>query len=277
MTDLDKLNLAYYSLKQQIEFKPKIALVCGTGLGKLAELIEGFKAIPYESIEGMPISTVDGHAGRFVFGYVRGVPVVIMQGRVHLYEVYSSQDSVLPIRLMKLMGAEYLFLSNAAGGITYLDVGTIVLLKDQISQMVPSPLIGPNIDALGTRFPSMSEIYDKHLRDIVKQSAKELNMDIKEGVYMQFGGPQYETPAEIRMAKILGADVVGMSTCNEAIAGAHMGMKIIGASVVSNPAAGLGDVPLDHTHVKETMHKEVQNLAKLAGKVIEKIKLENKW
>ena len=277
MEDIEKLNLAFYSLRQKTDFIPKIALVCGTGLGKLAELIDGFQAIPYEQIEGMPISTVDGHAGRFVFGYVRGVPVVIMQGRVHMYEGYSSQDSVLPIRLMKLMGAEYLFLSNAAGGITYLDVGTLVLLTDQISQMVPSPLIGPNIDALGTRFPSMSEIYDKHLREVVKQSAKALGIDLKEGVYMQFGGPQYETPAEIRMAKLLGADVVGMSTCNEAIAGVHMGMKVIGVSCVSNPAAGLGDIPLDHQHVKETMHNEVQNLAKLAGKVIEMLKIENKW
>jgi len=253
MTDIEKLNLAFYSLIQDLQ------------------------AIPYEKIEGMPISTVDGHAGRFVFGYVRGVPVVIMQGRVHLYEGYTSTDSVLPIRLMKLMGAEYLFLSNAAGGITYLDVGTLVLIKDQISQMVPSPLRGPNMDALGTRFPSMSEIYDKHLRDIAKDCAKKLNIDIKEGVYLQFGGPQYETPAEIRMAKILGADVVGMSTCTEAIAGAHMGMKILGVSCVSNPAAGLGDIPLDHMHVKETMHKEVQKLAVLAGQVIQKLKEENKW
>ncbi len=273
----EKLNLAYYSLKRQIDFEPKIALVCGTGLGKLAELIEGFTAIPYESIAGMPVSTVDGHAGRYVFGYVRGVPVVIMQGRVHLYEGYSSVESVMPIRLMKLMGAKYLMLSNAAGGITYTEPGTLVLIKDQISQMVPSPLIGPNIEAFGERFPDMSHIYDEHLMDLTREAAKELGIDLKEGIYMQFGGPQYETPAEIRMAKLLGADVVGMSTCTEAIAANHMGMKIIGVSCVSNPAAGLSQEPLSHKHVKDTMHEKVYNLAKLAATVIEKIRDEEKW
>ncbi len=277
MNAYEKLNLAYYSMRQKTDFKPKVAIVCGTGLGKLAELIEGFQAISYTEIEGMPISTVEGHAGRFVLGKVRGVEVIIMQGRVHLYEGYSATDSVLPIRLMKLLGAEILMLSNAAGGITYTNAGDLVLLTDQISQMVPSPLIGPNISQLGVRFPDMSHIYDEHLRELALDAAKELGIDLKQGVYMQFGGPQYESPAEIRMAKMLGADVVGMSTAIEAIAAVHMGMKVIGVSCVSNPAAGLSDQPLSHEHVKEAMHEKVFNLAKLAAQVIEKIKEEKKW
>ena len=277
MNTVEKLNLAFYSLKQQIDFVPKIAIVCGTGLGKLAELIEDKKAVPYFNIEGMPISTVDGHAGRFVFGYARGIPVVVMQGRVHMYEGYSSQDAVMPIRLMKMMGAEILMLSNAAGGISYTEMGTIMLIKDQISSLVPSPLIGPNIESLGVRFPDMSNIYDKHLRDIVKEASKELNIPIEEGVYMQFMGPQYETPAEVQMAKKLGADAVGMSTGNEAIAAVHMGMKVVGISCISNGAAGITDEPLDHLKVKENMHIAVDKVGKLAGLVLEKIKREYKW
>ncbi|MCR4875052.1 MAG: purine-nucleoside phosphorylase [Clostridia bacterium] len=277
MNTIEKLNNAFNSLKEQIDFTPKIAIVCGTGLGKLAELIDGFRAIAYENISCMPISTVDGHAGRFIFGYVRGVPVVIMQGRVHIYEGYTPSDSVLPIRLMKLMGAEILMLSNASGGISYLEPGTLMLITDQISQMVPSPLVGPNIGSLGVRFPDMSHIYDEHLCQLVRDTAKDIGIDLKEGIYMQFGGPQYESPAEIRMAKLLGADAVGMSTCTEAIAAVHMGMKVIGVSCIANPAAGLSDEPLDHNHVKETMHNKVQNLALLAANVIERIKKEQKW
>ena len=277
MDNIEKLNLAYYSLRRQTDFVPKIAIVCGTGLGRLAELIQNKTFVSYNDIEGMPISTVDGHAGRFVFGYARGIPVVVMQGRVHMYEGYSSQDSVMPIRLMKLMGAEILMLSNAAGGITYTEMGTIMLIRDQIGCMVPSPLLGPNFEALGPRFPDMSEIYDKRLREIVKEAAKEMNVDLKEGVYMQFLGPQYESPAEVQMAKILGADAVGMSTCNEAIAANHMGMKVVGVSCISNGAAGITNEKLDHISVKENMHIAVDKVEKLAGVVLEKIKREYKW
>jgi len=277
MNTQTKLELAYQSLRKQTSFTPKIAMVCGTGLGKLAELVEDFRAIPYDRIEGMPISTVEGHTGRFVFGYIRGVPVVIMQGRVHLYEGYTPQEAVMPIRLMKMIGAQYLFLSNAAGGITYLDAGTLVLITDQISQMVESPLVGRNIDTLGVRFPDMTHIYDEHLQMLTKKAAKKIGIELKEGVYMQFGGPQYETPAEIRMAKLMGADVVGMSTCNEAIAAKHMGMKIIGVSCVSNAAAGLSNKELNHWEVKETMHQKVQSLAALAAQVVEDLKEEQRW
>ena len=277
MNDIEKLELAYNSLKKQIDFAPKIAIVCGTGLGRLADLIQDKVCVPYENINGMPISTVDGHAGQFVFGFARGIPVVVMQGRVHIYEGYTPQDSVLPIRLMGLMGAKILMLSNAAGGITWSTPGTVMLIKDQIACMVPSPLIGPNFDKLGTRFPDMSNIYDEHLRELAREAAKDLGVDLKEGVYMQFMGPQYESPAEVQLAKKLGADAVGMSTCGEAIAANHMGMKVIGVSCISNGAAGITKDKLDHITVKENMHLAVDKVGKLAGAVLEKIKREYKW
>ena len=277
MNDIEKLELAYNSLKKQIDFAPKIAIVCGTGLGRLADLIQDKVCVPYENINGMPISTVDGHAGQFVFGFARGIPVVVMQGRVHIYEGYTPQDSVLPIRLMGLMGAKILMLSNAAGGITWSEPGTVMLIKDQIACMVPSPLIGPNFDKLGTRFPDMSNIYDEHLRELAREAAKDLGVDLKEGVYMQFMGPQYESPAEVQLAKKLGADAVGMSTCGEAIAANHMGMKVIGVSCISNGAAGITKDKLDHITVKENMHLAVDKVGKLAGAVLEKIKREYKW
>ena len=230
MNDIEKFNLALYSLKQQIDFTPKIAIVSGSGLGKLVNVLDSKIDLPYGSIEGMPKSTVPGHDGAYAFGYANGVPCVVMRGRVHLYEGYSPQDAVMPIRLMKMMGAEILIITNASGGITFRQPGTIMLIKDQIGSLVASPLRGENFDFLGPRFPDMSHPYDAELSKIAKDVAKDMGIDLKEGVYMQFGGPQYETPAEIRMAKLLGADVVGMSTCTEAIAANHMGMKIIGVS-----------------------------------------------
>ena len=277
MNTNEKLQLAYNSLRKQIDLVPKIAIVCGTGLGGIAGEIQEKTIIPYEQIAGMPISTIEGHAGNFIFGYSNEVPIVVMQGRVHMYEGYTAQDAVLPIRLMKMLGTEIIIISNASGGITWAKPGTIMLIKDQISSMVPSPLIGPNINELGPRFPDMSEIYNEHLREIVKEAAKELNMDIKEGVYMQFMGPQYESPAEIQLAKTLGADAVGMSTCIEAIAANHMGMKIIGISCISNGAAGITKEKLDHISVKNNMHLATKGIAGLVSLVIEKIKRENKW
>ena len=277
MNDIEKLNLAMYSLKKQIEYEPKIAIVSGSGLGKLANVIENAQRLSYEKIEGMPKSTVPGHDGEFVFGLAKGVPCVVMRGRVHLYEGYSPQDAVMPIRLMKMLGAEILIITNASGGITFRDPGTIMLINDQISQMVPSPLRGENFDNLGPRFPDMSQAYDKELSQIAKDVAKDMGIDLKEGVYMQFGGPQYETPAEIRMAKLLGADAVGMSTCNEVIAARHMGMRVLGLSCISNAAAGLSSDTLDHQHVKDTMHNIGDRVSDYIGEIVERIKREYKW
>ena len=249
----DKLVRCYESIRSQIPFTPKVALVLGSGLGDYADGIEVEGSIDYHSIEGFPVSTVPGHKGRFIFGRVNGVPTVIMQGRVHYYEGYAMTDVVLPIRLMKMMGAEILFLTNAAGGVNYdFAAGDFMIIRDQIACLVPSPLIGPNLDELGPRFPDMSQIYDKELRDIIKECAAKRNIKVQEGVYVQFTGPAYESPQEVRLSRILGGDAVGMSTACEAVAANHMGMKICGISCISNLACGMTDQPLSHKEVQET-------------------------
>ncbi len=248
----EKLLGCYECCRERVSFVPRVALVLGSGLGDYAERIRVEAVLDYGEIDGFPISTVEGHQGRFVFGYVDQVPVVCMQGRVHYYEGYPISDVVLPIRLMKLMGAEILFLTNAAGGInTEYKPGDFMLIRDQISSFVPSPLIGPNSNALGPRFCDMSDTYDAALQEILRRTAGRLNIPLREGVYLQFTGPQYETPAEVRMARILGADAVGMSTACEALAANHMGMKICGISCITNMAAGVTEYPLSHEEVQE--------------------------
>lgn len=252
----EKLLNCYNSVREEIDFKPQVALILGSGLGDYAESIQVEATLDYHDIEGFPVSTVQGHKGRFIFGYVKDVPVVIMQGRVHYYEGYSMTDVVLPTRLMGMLGAKVLFLTNASGGIQDgMQVGDLMLINGQISSFVPSPLIGENLDELGTRFPDMSDIYRKELREIIKNTAKKLDIPLKEGVYIQFTGPNYESPQEIKMAKIIGADAVGMSTACEAIAANHMGMKVCGISCVSNLAAGISPKPLTHAEIQEAADK----------------------
>ncbi len=249
----EKLMKCYESVRAKIDFKPEIALVLGSGLGDYAESIQIAATLDYQEIEGFPVSTVPGHKGRFIFGYVKGVPVVCMQGRVHYYEGYPMTDVVLPTRLMKLMGAKVLFLTNAAGGINYdFFAGDFMMITDHIMNFVPSPLIGPNIDELGTRFPDMSEIYKKDLQQIIRDSANALRIKLQEGVYIQLTGPNFETPQEVKMCRILGADAAGMSTAAEAVAANHMGMKVCGISCISNLACGMMDQPLSHEEVQET-------------------------
>lgn len=248
-----ELTRAYESVKSKITFQPEAALILGSGLGNFAETVKIVETLDYKDIEGFPVSTVPGHKGRFIFGYVDDVPMVIMQGRVHYYEGYSMKEVTLPIRLMKLMGAKLLFLTNASGGINEAyRAGDFMLMKDQISSFIPSPLIGANDEDLGPRFPDMSDVYKKEIRDIIRRVAKEENIPLQEGVYIQFTGPAYESPAEIRMARMLGADAVGMSTVCEAIVANHMGMDICGISCVTNMAAGILPQPLSHTEVQET-------------------------
>lgn len=249
----EKLLKCYDSYKAKIDCTPKVALILGSGLGDYADDIRVVDTLDYHDIEGFPVSTVPGHKGRFIFGYVDDVPVVCMQGRVHYYEGYEMSDVVLPTRLMKMMGAEVLFLTNAAGGMQLgMHAGDFMLIKDQIASFVPSPLRGANIEELGVRFPDMSQIYDLDLQDIVKRAASALEIRIKEGTYIQLSGPQFETPHEVAMCRTLGADAVGMSTACEAIAAKHMGMKVLGISCISNLASGISSIPLSHAEVQET-------------------------
>ena len=260
------------SVRRKTDFKPQLALVLGSGLGDYAKSMRIVDTLDYCEIEDFPVSTVSGHAGRFLFGYVGEVPVVCMQGRVHYYEGYSMQEVVLPIRLMRLMGAKVLFLTNAAGGIkTGMHAGDLMLITDQIASFVPSPLIGKNLDELGPRFPDMSEVYNKDLQEIIRETAKEEQIPLQEGVYLQFTGPNYESPAEVRLAGILGADAVGMSTACEAIAANHMGMKICGISCISNLACGISEAPLNHEEVQKTADEKAPLFERLVTKSIVKM------
>ena len=260
----EKLMRCYASVREKVDFKPRVALVLGSGLGNYGEQIRISQVLDYHEIEDFPVSTVPGHKGRFLFGYVDDVPVVAMQGRVHYYEGYPMTDVVLPIRLMKLLGAGILFLTNAAGGVNpEFSAGDFMLIKDQIASFVPSPLIGANLEKLGPRFCDMSEVYDKDLQEIIRKTAKELGIPLQEGVYIQLTGPNFETPAEVKMCRTLGADAVGMSTACEGIAANHMGMKICGISCISNLACGLTDQPLSHQEVQETADRVAPLFEKL--------------
>lgn len=268
----DKLIKCYECFKEKIDFEPKVALVLGSGLGDYADGIKVTAELDYHDIEGFPVSTVAGHQGKYIFGYVGEVPVVCMKGRVHYYEGYDISDVVLPIRLMKLMGAKVLFLTNASGGINMsFQAGDFMLIKDQIANFVPSPLIGENMDELGVRFPDMSNIYDKDLQRVIRRTAALLDIPLQEGVYIQLTGPNYESPAEVRMCRTLGADAVGMSTACEAIAANHMGMMICGISCISNMGCGITANPLTHKEVQETADRVAPLFKKLVTACIKNI------
>ncbi len=268
----ERLQRCYKSIEDKIPFRPRLALVLGSGLGDYAERIEIEASIDYHEITDFPVSTVSGHKGRFVFGHIGTVPVVIMQGRVHFYEGYSIEEVVLPERLMHLMGAEILFLTNACGSANpAYQAGDFMLLTDHILYSVPNPLIGANAEELGVRFPDMSEVYDPALRKEIFACAKDLGISLREGVYMQFSGPSFETPAEVKMAHILGADAVGMSTACEAVAGRHCGMRICGISCISNLGAGLSEEPLSDEDVKVVANRVAPLFKKLVTEAIIRI------
>lgn len=268
----EKLEDCCRYIRGKTDFRPQVALVLGSGLGNYAERIKVESVVDYREIEGFPVSTVPGHKGRFVFGYVGEVPVAAMEGRVHYYEGYSMEEVVLPIRLMKMLGAKVLFLTNAAGGIQEgMQPGDFMVITDQISSFVPSPLIGANVEELGERFPDMSHIYDKDLQELLKDCGKRLKISLKQGVYIQLSGPNFESPAEIRMCKAVGADAVGMSTACEAVAANHMGMKICGISCISNQAAGLCKEPLSHADVQEMADRAAPSFERLVTEAILKI------
>ncbi|MEE8885744.1 MAG: purine-nucleoside phosphorylase [Eubacteriales bacterium] len=282
MTETEQqLDAAFDAVKDRIPFRPEVAVVLGSGLGDFASRCTAEGVIDYHTIPGFPVSTVPGHTGRFIFGHVGDVPVVMMQGRVHYYEGYPMSSVVLPVRLMRRMGAEILFLTNAAGGLDpAFHAGDLMLITDQISCFVPSPLIGPNPDSLGTRFPDMSHIYDPELQDIIRRAAVSMGMNtdtgmssplktdipaeqkptddvkqagcaLREGVYVQLTGPAYETPAETHMIRALGGSAVGMSTAVEAVVAVHCGYRVAGISLITNMAAGFQKTPLSHAEVQQ--------------------------
>lgn len=266
----NKLQTCLASIREKTDFKPEIALILGSGLGDYADGIQIETTVDYSEIEGFPVSTVTGHKGRFVFGYVGEVPVVIMQGRVHYYEGYPMTDVVLPTRLMGLLGAKKLILTNAAGGIDeHFRPGDFMMITDHIATGVPSPLIGPNLEELGPRFPDMSEVYSRRIQDVIREAASDCGISLREGVYVQLTGPNYETPAEVKMCKIWGGDAVGMSTACEAVAARHMGMEIGGISCITNLAAGISKEKLDHKEVQETADRVSKDFKRLVTKIIE--------
>lgn len=265
----EKLLNCVKQVQSKTDFKPEVAIVLGSGLGDFAKNIKVEYELFYDEIDGFPVSTVPGHAGKFIFGYIDKTPVVCMKGRVHYYEGYQISDVVLPIRLMKLLGAGKLFLTNAAGGVNEaFNAGDLMMLTDHIALFAPNPLIGPNLDELGTRFPDMSQVYSKRLQQILTEVAKEEKIDLKQGVYTQLTGPSYESPADIRAVKALGSDAVGMSTVVEAIAANHMGMEICGVSCISNLAAGLSATPLNHKEVQEAADMASAKFATLLLKAV---------
>ena len=247
------LNTALKYIRSITDFEPEIAVVLGSGLGDFADEIEQECVINYKDIPNFPVSTAPSHKGRFIFGTLNGKRVAAMQGRVHLYEGYTSGQVVMPIRILRLLGADKLLLTNASGGINSdFKIGDFMIITDHISSFVQSPLIGANDDTLGIRFPDMSEAYSKRLCDIIAKTADENKIKIKSGTYLQFTGPQFETPAEIQMAKLLGADAVGMSTVIEAIAAKHCGFETAGISLVTNLACGISKTPITSEEVNET-------------------------
>jgi purine-nucleoside phosphorylase len=240
-------------LESLLPARPKIAIILGSGLGAFAEELSGAVSIPYSEIPDWPRSTAIGHAGRLVAGNINGVDVVVLAGRVHLYEGYSAQQVTFPIRVLGMLGIKSLIVTNAAGGIgSHLGRGGVVLISDHINLQGCNPLIGPNDEALGARFPDMTEAYSAEYRKTALKVAQELGFVFKEGVYAALSGPSYETPAEIRYLRTIGADLVGMSTVPEVIVANHMGIKVLGISVVTNLAAGISKEKLSHKEVLET-------------------------
>ncbi|MDP4162239.1 MAG: purine-nucleoside phosphorylase [Bacillota bacterium] len=254
--NFDKVQEAAAFLKGKYQNTPQLGLILGSGLGVLADEIENPVKIPYNEIPGFPISTVEGHAGQLVFGLLNGVEVVAMQGRFHYYEGYTFEKVTFPVRVMKEIGVETLIVTNAAGGVNEsFEAGDLMIISDHINNMGSNPLIGPNDSRFGVRFPDMSEAYSKELRSMAKEIAGRLNINVKEGVYVGNTGPVYETPAEVRMARIMGGDAVGMSTVPEVIVARHAGMKVLGISCISNMASGILDQPLTHNEVIETTER----------------------
>lgn len=268
----DYQSSANYLRKRLNGFQPEVLMVLGSGLGFMGDLVELPIYVDYKDIPNFKASTAPGHKGRFVFGTLCGKKVAVMQGRMHTYEGYTLQDVVFPIRVLRLLGLKTLILTNAAGAInTEFNVGDIMLIKDHIKLFMSSPLTGPNVEEFGTRFPDMTRVYTKELQEKARDAAGKLGITLREGTYMFFPGPQFETPAEIRAARVLGADAAGMSTVPEAIAAAHCGYDILGFTLCANMAAGVLDQPLSGEEVNEAAEASAPRFSALIKGVLEEI------
>lgn len=254
--NFEHINEAAQFLNEKLNQTPEIGLILGSGLGVLADEVENAVTIPYETIPHFPVSTVEGHAGELVIGTLSGKIVAAMKGRFHYYEGYTFEQVTFPVRVMKALGIETVIVTNAAGGVNEsFEPGDLMLISDHLNLMGGNPLIGKNDNRLGVRFPDMSTAYSGELRKLAKEAAAQVGITVKEGVYAGNTGPVYETPAEVRMARVLGADAVGMSTVPEVIAARHGSMNVLGISCISNMAAGILDQPLAHEEVIETTEK----------------------
>lgn len=272
MSDIDQCKMAVEFIRSRTSISPRVAVILGSGLGGVADAVEGPAAMSFNEIPEWPTSTAQGHAGRLVLGTVAGVPVVIMQGRVHCYEGYSMHRVTFPIRVFKEMGVKTLLATNASGGINLgFAPGDLCTITDHINFMGTNPLVGPNDDDLGPRFPDMTYAYDREYIDILMRAASEHGITMHKGVYIAFIGPSYETPAEIRMARTLGADIVGMSTVPEIIAANHAGIRAAAVSCVSNYAAGIKEERLEHTEVLAGMSRAAKSLTELVKAFIAEV------
>lgn len=265
---LARLDEAAGVVRGRTSSRPSIGVVLGSGLGAFADSLEDAVAIPYREIPHFPASTVDGHRGALVLGRSHGVPVAAMKGRVHLYEGYRLDEVVFPVRVLGRLGVRTLIVTNAAGAINpVFSPGELMIIEDHVN-LLGNPLVGPNEDALGPRFPDMTAAYDPGLRNLVERVCREVGAPCHRGVYIAVTGPSYETPAEIRMARTLGADAVGMSTVPEVIAARHMGLRVVGLSCLTNMAAGVTDAPLDHRDVLAVGDRMRASLLEVLGRII---------
>jgi len=272
MNLLDKINESKEYIMAKLDKQPKVGMILGSGLGDMAEKIEKPIYINYNEIPNFPVSTVEGHKGRLVIGNLEGKVVVAMQGRFHFYEGYELEEVTFPIRVMKAIGVETILVTNAAGGANKdFKPGELMLITDHINFTGKNPLLGKNYDELGPRFLDMSKAYDSELMDIAKKTAKDIGISLREGVYMWFSGPTYETPSEVKLASILGADAVGMSTVPEVIVAKHGGMKVLGISCITNMAAGILDQPLNHKEVVETSARVKKTFQSLVMGIVKNI------
>jgi purine-nucleoside phosphorylase len=266
---IDNIKKAADFLHTNISEVPVIGLILGSGLGILADEIENPEIFPYEAIPEFPVSTVEGHKGQLVIGKLQGKTVLAMQGRFHYYEGYSLEKVTFPVRVMKQLGVKNIIVTNAAGGVNnQYKAGDLMVITDHINNTSVNPLIGPNDNAFGVRFPDMSNAYDKQLTEDALKVGEKLGIPLQQGVYVGNTGPSYETPAEVRMIRKLGGDAVGMSTVPEVIVARHAGMKVLGISCISNMAAGILDQPLTHDEVMETTELVKENFLNLVKEII---------